>query len=213
MKQHIYLFRTKNENLDFAGQPVIGNTAFPKDSTFLKQYVGNYISEDGYVLEITWKENKLFGTGFGQNFQLIKKEKPDTFLFPSKNNPLTRIAFLPITAKHNTAFDLVFPDEILRFTKYDASARLDVKDLIGQYYCPELDCTYGIALHNNELFLRSNKYRDSKLTTIGDSHLKRDSWFMNHLKILKKPDKKISGFEVNSGNVMHLKFFKVAPEP
>ena len=203
----------KNEKLGSANQPVIGNSTFPKDSNFLKQYVGNYISEDGYILEIIWKEKKLFGTGFGQNFQLVKKEQHDTFLFPSKNNPLTKLAFRPIISEDTTAFDLVFPDEVLRFTKYNPSAKLDVKDLIGRYYCPELDCTYAIALHDNELFLTSNKYRDSKLTTIGDSHLKRDSWFMNHLKIIKQPNKKISGFEVNSGNVMHLKFFKVAPYP
>lgn len=212
VNETVHLFiAAKKEKPGSANQPVTGNTTFPKDSIFLKQYVGNYISEDGYVLEITWKENKLFGTGFGQNFQLIKKEQRDTFLFPSKNNPLTRIAFLSNKASHNTAFDLVFPDEILHFTKYDTSTKLDVNDVIGQYYCPELDCTYEIVVQHNELFLRSNKYPDSKLTVIGDSHLKRNSWFMSHLKVLRNQDKKISGFEVNSGNVMHLKFFKLFP--
>jgi hypothetical protein len=65
--------------------------SFSNDSTILKSYSGDYISDDGYLLNISWKGGKLLGSGFGQNFQTVGKEKSNTFLFPSKNNPLTKI--------------------------------------------------------------------------------------------------------------------------
>ena len=41
-----------------------------------------------------------------------------------------------------------------------------------------------------------------------ETHLKRDSWFMSHMKIIRDKNV-ITGFEVNSGNVMHLRFVKM----
>jgi len=35
------------------------------------------------------------------------------------------------------------------------------------------------------------------------------AWWMDHLKIVRDNKKEVTGFEVNSGRVMHLKFIKI----
>ena len=147
----------------------------------------------------------FFKSGIGQEFKVVGKEKDHVYHFPSKNNPLTKIVFT--NDEKRQEFELEFPDEILHFTKLDNAVVIDPQKLTGTYYCEELDCTYRIALKNGDLFLTHSKYPDSKLT-LRETHLKRDSWFMSHMKIIMNQDT-VSGFEVNSGNVMHLPFIKV----
>jgi CubicO group peptidase (beta-lactamase class C family) len=181
------------------------STVPPKDLALIKKYAGDYISDDGYVLTMKWHDGNLVGSGFGQEFKVIGKEKYNVYHFPSKNNPLTKIIFSGNGQREE--FQLEFPDEILYFTKFDNSVVMDPQNLTGTYYCVELDCTYSIVLRNGELFLSHSKYPDSKLT-LRETHLKRDSWFMSHMKIIMNQGT-VSGFEVNTGNVMHLPFVKV----
>jgi CubicO group peptidase (beta-lactamase class C family) len=183
----------------------VRSTVSPKDLALIKKYVGDYVSDDGYVLTLKWHDGNLLGSGFGQEFKVVGKEKNNVYHFPSKNNPLTKIVFTGDGKREE--FELEFPDEILHFTKFDNSVVIDPQKLAGAYYCAELDCTYRIAVRNGELFLLHSKYPDSKLT-LRETHLKRDSWFMSHMKIMMNQDT-VSGFEVNSGNVMHLPFIKV----
>jgi hypothetical protein len=43
----------------------------------------------------------------------------------------------------------------------------------------------------------------------GDDHLDTGYWWMSHLYVLRNNKNDISGFEVNAGRVIHLKFIKV----
>lgn len=161
---------------------------------------------DGYVLTIKWDDGKFLGSGFGQEFKVVGKEKIMSTIFLRRIIRLPKLFFT--SDEKREEFELEFPDEILHFTKLDNSVVIDPQKLTGAYYyCTELDCMYGIALKNGELFLTHSKYPDSKLT-LRETHLKRDSWFMSHMKIVMNQDT-VSGFEVNSGNVMHLPFIKV----
>ena len=72
-----------------------------------------------------------------------------------------------------------------------------LKTYTGTYYCPELDCKYGIILKDHHLILTNDKYNDAKVTLIGTDHLTNDYWWMNHLMILRDDKNNITGFEVN----------------
>lgn len=84
-----------------------------------------------------------------------------------------------------------------------------LKSYTGTYYCPELDCKYGIVLKDHHLLLTNAKYNDVKLVWVTDDHLTNDNWWMNHLEMLRDAKNRITGFEVNSGRIMHLKFYKI----
>jgi hypothetical protein len=84
-----------------------------------------------------------------------------------------------------------------------------LKKYTGVYFCPELDCKYGIILKDHNLILTNAKYNDTKLTLVGTEHLTNDYWWMNNLLMLWDDKKNITGFEVNSGRIMHLRFNKI----
>jgi hypothetical protein len=79
----------------------------------------------------------------------------------------------------------------------------------GTYYCPELDCKYGIVLKNHYLMLTNNKYEDTRLTLLRKDDLQNNFWWMGHLKVMRNNKSQITGFEVNDGRIMHLRFNKI----
>jgi hypothetical protein len=64
-------------------------------------------------------------------------------------------------------------------------------------------------LKDHALFLTNDKYPDQKIRMTGTEHLNTNTWWMYHLVVLRNKKNDVSGFEVNSGRVMHLKFHKV----
>ena len=112
----------------------------------------------------------------------------------------------------DTTVDITTPDQFYHLKKYRKdTSQTDalLKKYTGIYYCPELDCRYRIVLKDHHLLLTNAKYNDTKLTLVGTEHLINDYWWINHLLILRDSKKNISGFEVNSGRIQHLKFNKI----
>jgi CubicO group peptidase (beta-lactamase class C family) len=181
--------------------------AILKDTVSMKKFLGSYISEDGLQLSFDIKQGKLYNHIFGQTFLLVKEEKDTFSIF---NMPNIKIIF-SVEGKDINAVAIT-PDQTYHLKKFikDTSQRDQLlKAYVGTYYCPELDCKYGIALKNHRLMLTNDKYEDTELTLIGNNHLVSDYWWMNHLMVLRNDKNQIKGLEVNSGRIMHLLFNKI----
>lgn len=178
-------------------------TAILKNGAAIKQFAGNYISDEGMRISFEVNNNKLYARAYGQQ-ELLRAEKDTFMLF---KDPHLKFRF-KVNAPGDTAVVYVFPPggkEELR--KYD-TASLSPEALqayTGTYYCPELDCKYGIALKGRQLMLTNEKYEDVPLTFAGSDHLLANVWWMGNLKILRS-NNQVAGFEVNSGRVLHLRF-------
>ena len=57
--------------------------------------------------------------------------------------------------------------------------------------------------------MTNNKYEDTKIKLLGKADLFTDYWWMRHLRIAYGDKNTITGFEVNDGRVMHLRFNKI----
>ncbi len=181
--------------------------AILKDTISLKKFLGNYIGEDGLPFSFDMNGNKLYYQLYDQRNFMIKEQK-DTFSMAEA--PQIKFVF-GLKAK-DTTVSIFTPDRTYLLTKYikDTSQTDAVlKKYTGVYYCPELDCKYGIELKDRKLILTNTKYNDTKLTLVGTDHLTSDYWWLNHLKIIRDGKNAIIGFEVNSGRVMHLRFNKI----
>ena len=138
----------------------------------------------------------------------LMKEKKDTFSIPKA----PEIKFIFGLQGGDTTVDLITPDQLYHLKKYinDTSQANEVLEkYIGVYYCPELDCKYGIVLKDHHLILTNSKYNDAKLTLIGKDHLVNDNWWINHLMMKRDSKNNITGFKVNSGRIMYLRFNKI----
>jgi len=183
------------------------STAILKDTTAIKKYLGDYIADKGLPLNMELKNGMLYYHIYGET-NLLKKQNKDTFSII--NAPAIKFIF-SVQAK-DTLAEIITPDEIYHLKKYTKDTAQPINLLqqyTGTYYCPELDCKYGILLKGKHLFLTNSKYNDTQLTLSGTEHLSSDFWWMDHLFITRNTANKITGFEVNSGRVMHLKFNKI----
>ena len=183
------------------------SAAILKDTLSVQKYLGYYISEDGLLCNFDIKNSKLYFHIDDENNFLIKELK-DTFSIFSA--PEIKFVF-GIKAK-DTAVDIKTPDQVYHLVKYIRDTSQSDKLLqtyTGTYFCLELECKYGIVLQDHHLVLTNNKYNDTKLTLVGSDHLTNDYWWINHLKMLRNAKNDITGFEVNSGRISHLKFVKL----
>jgi CubicO group peptidase (beta-lactamase class C family) len=196
---------TKKETTNKPGRD--STAAVLKDTSYLQKFLGNYIDETGLPFSFDMKNSRLYYHIYNENNFLIK-ELNDTFSIPQA----PEIKFVFGIKGKDTMMTLVRPDQVSQFMKYrrDTSQPDEVlKTYTGVYYCPELDCKYGIELKDHHLMLTNDKYNDTQLNIINSDHLVGDYWWMNHLMMMRDSKNKITGFEVNSGRIMHLKFNKI----
>jgi CubicO group peptidase (beta-lactamase class C family) len=182
--------------------------AILKNAAILKKFMGDYISEDGVQFSFQMDHQKLYWKTRSQTYLLMKAEK-DTFLMAV--NPEVKFVF-STTPQKTTLVNEYWPGNNRLLTKYIADTTLSdwqLKAYTGLYYCPELDCKYGIVLKDHQLVLTNNKYDDELLKLIGADHLNCDFWWMSHLKVIRDKTGKIKGWEINNGRIMHLRFNKI----
>jgi CubicO group peptidase (beta-lactamase class C family) len=190
----------KNDKVD-------SSAAILKDTVAVKIFLGDYISDDGLPLNLELKRAKLYYHINGETNVLVKQTNDSFYII---STPPIKFAF-SISAKDTLAV-IITPDQVYQLKKYkEDTAQADgvLQEYAGTYYCPELDCKYGIKLKEHHMYLTNAKYNDTKLTLAGPEHLLSDFWWMDHLFITRNPANKITGFEVNSGRVMHLRFNKM----
>lgn len=181
--------------------------AIVKDSSSLKKYLGDYICAEGLQVSFNLKNSRLYYQAFARDY-LLKEISTDSFVNM-------------VHPEYNFAFKIKGKDTLAEFTrnyrfhilkKYiPDSTRSDevLQTYVGTYYCPELDCRYGIILKDHHLMLTNAKYNDTPLTLVGNDHLKNDFWWMDHLYILRDKKNHITGFDVNSDRIMHLRFNRI----
>jgi len=206
---NLFITDTAKHKVAAAPKNVDSSKAALDDTAAIKKFAGNYIGDDGLQIIFRFSNKKLYADAFGRSFLLTKGEKDSFSLFI---DPGVKFLFSGGTPGDTTVFAAFSRDEKHLLNKYipDTSQPDELlRTYTGNYYCPELDCKYGITLKDHHLVLTNNKYSDTRITLVGDDHLLNDYWWMNHLLIIRNSKKEITGFEVNSGRIMHLKFNKV----
>ncbi|MEO7210092.1 MAG: hypothetical protein ABIY35_04015, partial [Chitinophagaceae bacterium] len=204
----LFIKDTTEEKTDIQKAPRDSVAAFLKDTLSLKKFMGSYISDEGLLFRFELKNSRLNYYVQDESNFLIKELK-DTFSISTA--PEIKIVF-GINSKDTIVNINVPNDQVYHLTKFTVTPLYNdeqLKKYTGTFYCPELDCKYGIGLKDHALMLTNVKYDDTKLTLSSPDDLVSDYWWMDHLKILRDKNKMVTGFEVNSGRVMHVKFIKI----
>ncbi len=182
-------------------------SAILKDSLAIRKYIGAYIGDDGLPFSFDIIRGKFYYHIYDQSNFLIQDSK-DSFSIAVA----PEIKFVFSVKGKDTLSDLYDGSSIYHLKKYisDTSQTDEIlKKYVGTYYCPELECKYGIVFKDHHLMLTNAKYNDVKLTLIAKDHLTNDNWWISHLMMMRDSKNNITGFEVNAGRITHLKFNKV----
>jgi hypothetical protein len=203
----LFISDTTTHKAVASGEKTDSSRFILKNISTLRSYQGAYISEEGIDLSIEIKNNKLYSS-VGKDSALLGLDSLNTYSMAVA--PQVKFTF-GITGK-DTGIVVTTPDESFHMKKYIKNTHVEDITLMtytGKYYCPELDCSYGIMLKDHKLFLTNSKYNDVPLTLSGANHLLDDYWWINHLVVIRNDKNQITGFEVDGQRVMHLKFNKI----
>ena len=179
-----------------------------KDSMRIKNFAGNFIADDGAQFSFVLRHQQLYWERIGRSDLLYAGVKDSFYV---AKTPEIKFVF-STTADKNVWVNEYWPDNERLLKKYATDSALTDKQLqvyTGVYYCPELDCKYGIIIKDHALVMTNNKYEDTKIKLLGKEDLFTDYWWMRHLRIVNNDKNTIAGFEVNDGRVMHLRFNKI----
>ena len=199
--------RDSSVKIPVATITIDSNKAMVKDEQRIKNFAGNFITEDGEQFSFSLRGQKLYWEHGG---------RPD-LLYPASNDRFTVAKTPEMAFVFNTSDDKsvqvnqYWPDNKRLLVRYTTDSLDDKQRQLytGEYYCPELACTYTIIPKDHALILTNNKYDDSKLKLVGADDLFTDYWWIKHLKTIRDNQKKIIGFEVNDGRITHLRFNKI----
>ena len=170
--------------------------AIIKDITSIKKIIGNYIADDGQLINFSLVTNKLYANASGQS-SLLWKDAPNTF--SSFNDPASKFIFT-INSKSSSVLESFSNEEQSKvFIKYtDGPAQTDalLQSYTGTYYSDELEIKYTIILKRHHLILTNKNWDDAELTLLGNDNLIDNFDLMSHLFVLRNSNNKIIGFQV-----------------
>ncbi len=86
---------------------------------------------------------------------------------------------------------------------------VDLDDLAGRYFCPELDVFYDLVLENDQLHLRRRKYGTQLCRQTGEGLFRVSSGLSFDIMFDRDSNSnKVSALRISTGRVKNLKFVK-----
>ncbi|WP_276485428.1 serine hydrolase domain-containing protein [Paraflavitalea pollutisoli] len=172
-------------------------TALP-DSNKVRKLAGAYIAANGYRVDVSWQRGALY---VGSN-----ELAPASFTeFYIRNRPAVRYRFAGETLQ------LISPAMALPIELQSAGAAptgAALKNYVGRYHSDELDCRFTISLQEGKLVIEHIRLGKADMVLVGPDHGVTQAAFIRHLLFTRDHRGRITGFDYNDGDIMHLHFSK-----
>ncbi|MHA4844722.1 serine hydrolase domain-containing protein [Flavitalea antarctica] len=186
------------------------NTNFA-DSSFLKKMPGKYYSSRGDMGEMYWKDGKLFRAGRNGSNPLESRfvvAGPGRYVLPSGG---PSVIVDPENIKGDSIVELTMESPInsVVYKRMPAVMPPITAEYGGRYYSDETEAFYTVTELDGKLTIEHRKFPNTALTRIAPDQFTTSNWWMNHIRFLRDNDQKITGFEVNSGRILGLKYKKL----
>ncbi|HWA35617.1 MAG TPA: serine hydrolase domain-containing protein [Cyclobacteriaceae bacterium] len=175
------------------------------DSTLYQSYKGLYhtIGENIEILD----SGKLYVKFDGGMYPLTPESDTSFTAFDGQ----VWIAFNRDQNGKTNSFKARDPNGTRIFERYTKPtfSDADLKSYAGTYVCDELDVTYRIVVKDGSLVMQHRRYPDGKMKPVTREHFITGNWWMWNIDFTKDAKGKVTGFAVNSGRILGLKFRKV----
>jgi CubicO group peptidase (beta-lactamase class C family) len=178
---------------------------YAADKAVFPLYKGSYISEEG-PLDVLDSGSLFLKYG--------EQSYPLTPLSDSTFSVWGGYAIITFARNGNSAvnnFTFKTKDQKTIYNRYEKRKLPDneMQKYVGTYESDELETRYQIAFEGGKLTLRHRKYTDVDLKIITAEQIMTPHWWMDNLIFSHDPKGNVTGFEVNGGRVLHLKFRKI----
>lgn len=181
------------------------------DSTLFRPYTGSFSLTEmpAFVLKF-WRD--------GSHYYLQGSGQPQAEMFPSSDSTF----FLKVV-EASVIFHKSRDGKVDRITlkqngdhpgtrvKPAETEAIPPAQFVGQYYSPELETIYTVALKDSTLKLRHVHHGESDLKIAGKDKLTSSWWFVGNIGIVRDGTGAITGMRMSNGRVMNL-WLKKLPE-
>ena len=173
------------------------------DKNLLKKYCGKYQLAPDMLIDITMKDNKLYGEAPGYSIvQLIPASNSEFTIqgtgnkvkFVMKNGETTKLV-LTMDGSDSHANKLKPDSYQINFSAYT-----------GDYYSKELGTIYTIKYENDHLITYHLKADNVVLTSTEIDYFKGDKWFLKKLEFIRNNENEITGFLVSASRCKKVEF-------
>lgn len=178
------------------------------DSSFHKRMQGRFYSERGNAIQLVWKNAALYEQQQnGPATSPIQFTTAGNNRFPIKGRNHTLILESTANDKDSIPGFLVeTQNNIVRYKRRPVQPQKITSEFAGRYYGAETEAFYTVVEKAGALFLEHRKYSTVPLTPFAPDQFTTSFWWMNHIHFLRNSKGKITGFEVNSGRLQHLRY-------
>jgi CubicO group peptidase (beta-lactamase class C family) len=178
--------------------------ALVSDETEARQITGTYYAENGYRVTLSLIRNKLW---INEQLMLARDSAGHYALL---NNAAVKYEFFKEHGVlHAKLLSPVLdkPIELTRITPFLPNQR-QLAAYTGSYTSSELNYTIRLILKGGTLYLVDRYISEYQVTLPGADRLTSTHDAFRHFKVLRNAKGKISGLELNNGELMHLRFDK-----
>lgn len=209
LNQMVDLFvpRPSPQDKQQAALPVDSAKTLLANESASKQWEGSYMAANGYSMNFVVRDGRFWMT----DKNLLVAESETTY--HQLQRPAVKYTFSKNAQKNNVTLRLTSPAlaEPMELEKLVAT-NLNAAQLnayTGLYYSEELDCSFSITLAGKQLMIKNAQRAPVNVTLLSAEHISTEYDFLRHLLVRRDARNKIVGFELNSGNIMHLMFSKI----
>ena len=178
--------------------------ALVKNETVAKQLTGSYYADNGYHINISlirgklWvNEQMMLARDSGNNYSLL-------------NNAAVKYTFSKVKGALNLSLMSPVLDKPILLEKIQpvAAGNKELAAYAGSYNSPELDYSFRLVVKNGLLYLINRHFAEIKAELQGKDRLVTEDDGLKHFKAFRNEKGTLLGFELNNGEMMHLRFYK-----
>jgi CubicO group peptidase (beta-lactamase class C family) len=181
------------------------------DSNLLKKFAGRYYSVRGDLETMFWNNGKLYRGNRGVNnppeIKVVLRDK--SFVVPTGRLPVVTIDLKNLQADSVMELIIENANGNVAFKRLPSTPLKLSGNYSGRYYSEETEAFYTIVQSNGKLKLTHRKFSDADLTQIAPDQFRSPYWWMSHIRFLRDNKNNITGFEVNAGRILGLKYQRV----
>jgi CubicO group peptidase (beta-lactamase class C family) len=168
-----------------------------------KEYFGKYCSDEGVLCELIDSTSLYLKFNYGLEEMIPVTDSTFTIAQGQVQ--------LKFSKKSKDSFEAYANRQKIILRKYTpvTLSKAVMKEYKGIYESDEVNTQYEISVQGDDLILSHTKYDDVKLSPITVNQFSCPYWWMSNLIFHRDRNGKITGFEINSGRVLHLYFEKI----
>ena len=178
------------------------------DKKILKSYEGSFELQPGFIIKISYIENKLFAQATGQQMVSLMPTSDTEFIVEGIE---AKIVFIADKDNIINKLKLYQGDQINdapRVKEFDISS-VNNEEFSGEFYSEELSTTYSLKVEDGYLISKHVRLSDFRLSPVSKDVFQGSVWFFGQVEFVRNKMNTITGFKVSNGRVRNLHFKKI----